>query len=164
MRSWTILICHPIFCLERPKMISSYIFEHRTWRIQIGIRNFSTSTSDGNHVSCFAAEQGNWTHIELLELRVKVKLSLCLTNYYPLKACGGVDVEIHIFLTSVLVGEWSASRPCCFTRREITPGNHWIGGWVDPKAGLDDVEKRKFLTLPGLELRSLGCPAHSQSL
>jgi hypothetical protein len=27
-----------------------------------------------------------------------------------------------------------------------------MGGWVDPKAGLDDVEKRKFLTLPGLEL------------
>jgi hypothetical protein len=29
---------------------------------------------------------------------------------------------------------------------------HWIGGWVGPRAGLDDVEKRKFLTLPGLEL------------
>jgi hypothetical protein len=41
---------------------------------------------------------------------------------------------------------------------------HWIGGWVDPRAGLDDVEKRKFLTLPGLELRPLGRPARSQSL
>jgi hypothetical protein len=29
------------------------------------------------------------------------------------------------------------------------PGTHWIRGWVDPRAGLDDVEKRKFLTLPG---------------
>jgi hypothetical protein len=27
---------------------------------------------------------------------------------------------------------------------------------VDPRAGLDDVEKRKFLTLPELELRPLG--------
>jgi hypothetical protein len=35
---------------------------------------------------------------------------------------------------------------------------------VDPRAGLDDVEKRKFLILPGLELRPLGCPARSQSL
>jgi hypothetical protein len=35
---------------------------------------------------------------------------------------------------------------------------------VDPRAGLDDVEKRKFLTLPGLELRSLGRPARKQSL
>jgi hypothetical protein len=29
---------------------------------------------------------------------------------------------------------------------------------------LDDVEKRKFLTLPGLELRNIGRPACSQSL
>jgi hypothetical protein len=35
---------------------------------------------------------------------------------------------------------------------------------VDPRAGLDDVEKRKFLTLPGLELRPLRRPARSQSL
>jgi hypothetical protein len=35
---------------------------------------------------------------------------------------------------------------------------------VDPRAGLDDLEKRKFLTLPGFELRPLGRPALSQSL
>jgi hypothetical protein len=35
---------------------------------------------------------------------------------------------------------------------------------VDPRAGLDDVEKRKFLIPPGLELRLLGRPARSQSL
>jgi hypothetical protein len=35
---------------------------------------------------------------------------------------------------------------------------------VGPRAGLDDVEKRKFLTLPGLELRPLARPARSQSL
>jgi hypothetical protein len=35
---------------------------------------------------------------------------------------------------------------------------------VDPRAGLDYVEKRKFLTVPGLELRPLGCPARSQPL
>jgi hypothetical protein len=35
---------------------------------------------------------------------------------------------------------------------------------MDPRAGPDDVEKRKFLTLPGLELRPLGRPARSQSL
>jgi hypothetical protein len=69
----------------------------------------------------------------------------------------GVDVLIHIFLTSALVvGEWSTSRPGRFT-----PGTHWIGGWVDLRAGLDDFEKRKFLTLPGLELRPLYRPARS---
>jgi hypothetical protein len=35
---------------------------------------------------------------------------------------------------------------------------------VDPRAGLDDVEERKFLTLPGLELRPFRRPARSQSL
>jgi hypothetical protein len=39
-----------------------------------------------------------------------------------------------------------------------------IGGWVDPTTGLDDVEKRIFLILPGLELRPLRRPARSQSL
>jgi hypothetical protein len=32
------------------------------------------------------------------------------------------------------------------------------------RAGLDDMEKLKFLTLEGLELRPLCCPARSQSL
>jgi hypothetical protein len=35
---------------------------------------------------------------------------------------------------------------------------------VNPRAGLDDVEKRKFLTLTGLELQSLGRPARRKSL
>jgi hypothetical protein len=58
-----------------------------------------------------------------------------------MKTYGGVDVYIHIFLTSALVGgEWSASRPCHFTPGKA-PGTHSIGGWVDPIAGLDDMEK-----------------------
>jgi hypothetical protein len=82
-----------------------------------------------------------------------------------MKAYGGVDVLIHIFLTSALVGgEWPSSRPGRCTPGEKDPGSDWIGGWVGPRAGLDDVEKRKFLTLPGLELRPLGRPARSQSL
>jgi hypothetical protein len=35
---------------------------------------------------------------------------------------------------------------------------------VDPRAGLNDMEKRKFLTLPGLELRPLRLPARSHRL
>jgi hypothetical protein len=35
---------------------------------------------------------------------------------------------------------------------------------VDPRARMDDVEKRKFFALPGLELRPFGRPARSQSL
>jgi hypothetical protein len=81
------------------------------------------------------------------------------------KACGVVDVYIQIFLTSVLArGECLPSRPSRFTLGERASGTRWIGGWVDPRVGLDDVEKRKFLALPGLEFRPLGRPARSQSL
>jgi hypothetical protein len=82
-----------------------------------------------------------------------------------MKAYRGVDVYIHVFLTSALVGgELSASRPGRFTAGERSPGTHWRGGWVGPRAGMDDVEKRKILPLPELELRSLGRLARSQSL
>jgi hypothetical protein len=35
---------------------------------------------------------------------------------------------------------------------------------MDLSAGLDDLEKKKIVTLPELELRPLGRPARSQSL
>jgi hypothetical protein len=65
---------------------------------------------------------------------------------------------------SLLGGEWSASHLGHFTRRERTAGTHWIGGQEGPRAGLDNVEKGKYLTVPGLELRPLGRPVRSQSL
>jgi hypothetical protein len=54
---------------------------------------------------------------------------------------------------------WVVSfTPQLFCPLGRAPGTHWIGGWVAPE------EKRKFLTLPGLELWPLGRPARSQSL
>jgi hypothetical protein len=64
-----------------------------------------------------------------------------------------------IFITLALTGSGQLHAPTA-----LTPGTHWTGGWVGPRDSLDDVKKRKFLTLPGLELRPLGCPAYSQSL
>jgi hypothetical protein len=48
--------------------------------------------------------------------------------------------------------------------RERGPGTRWLGGWMDPRTGLDDIEKRKFFTLPELELWPLCRPARRQSL
>jgi hypothetical protein len=43
---------------------------------------------------------------------------------------------------------------------ERAPGTHWVG----LRTGLDEVENRKFLPTPGLELRSLDLPTRSQAL
>jgi hypothetical protein len=59
-----------------------------------------------------------------------------------MKVCGGVDVQIHIFLALALVGdEWSASRPSRFTpgKEPLVPIE--LEGWVDPRACLDGVKK-----------------------
>jgi hypothetical protein len=46
-----------------------------------------------------------------------------------------------LFLASALDGgEWSASRPGHFTPWEISSDTHWIGGWVGPRAALDNLE------------------------
>jgi hypothetical protein len=48
-------------------------------------------------------------------------------------------------LTSALDGgEWSASRPGCFTPSERAPCTHWIGGCVGPRIGMDALSKRKI--------------------
>jgi hypothetical protein len=60
-----------------------------------------------------------------------------------MKTYGVVHVWIYMSLTLALVGdEWSDSRPGRFTTGEKAPSNHWIGGWVGPRTGLDDVEKK----------------------
>jgi hypothetical protein len=61
---------------------------------------------------------------------------------------GRMNVQIHVFLAVALVGgEWSASRPGRFTLGERALCTNLVVGWVGPRTSLDDVEKRKFLTL-----------------
>jgi hypothetical protein len=82
-----------------------------------------------------------------------------------MKTYGGVDVWIHSSLTSALVGgEWSASHSGRFILGERVPRTRWTGSWVGRSVGVDDLEKTKFLTLPGHELQFLYRPARSQSL
>jgi hypothetical protein len=48
-----------------------------------------------------------------------------LIKHYAMKMFGGVDVWVHVFLTSALVGvQWSHSRPGGFTPGERVPGTH----------------------------------------
>jgi hypothetical protein len=95
-----------------------------------------------------------------------VILSPCLTNqalrHEGIWGSGCIDP--YFFTSALAVVEWSASCPGRFIPEERTPAAHWMGGWVGPSAGLEDVEKRKFLFLPGLKFQHLGGPARSQSL
>jgi hypothetical protein len=55
--------------------------------------------------------------------------------------------------------------PAALYPQERTPGTHCTGGWVGPRAGLDTDVKGKILSpLAGIEPRSRGRPARSQTL
>jgi hypothetical protein len=59
-------------------------------------------------------------------------------------------VKFDAFLTSAVGGgEWSASRPGHFISRKRVPTIYWIGGWWEPRAGVEALEKGKSLPFPG---------------
>jgi hypothetical protein len=75
-----------------------------------------------------------------------------------MRTYGTVDVLFHVILASALTGsQWSAHALVTLHQGR----GPLRGRGVGPGVGLDDVEKRKFFTLPGLELRPLGRPARS---
>jgi hypothetical protein len=79
-----------------------------------------------------------------------------------MKTYGGVDVQIHDFFTSALVGgKWSALRPGRRTPGERVAGTHWMGG---PQDRCELHEELKILVSSRLELRPFGRSARSQSL
>jgi hypothetical protein len=67
-----------------------------------------------------------------------------------MKACGEVDIQTHILLTSALVGgEWSASRLDRFTPRERASGAHWIRRLGGPQSQSGRRGEQKILAPTG---------------
>ena len=72
----------------------------------------------------------------------KVK-SLCLTWHHTMKACMGVVVELHAFLSKATErGMQSDSRSGHLTPPARSPSDHRIRGLVGFRTDLDTVEKR----------------------
>jgi len=56
-----------------------------------------------------------------------------------------MEVQLHASPTAVPDGgEWPASVPARSTPRKRAPGTHRTGGWVDPRASLDAMVRRKI--------------------
>jgi len=76
-----------------------------------------------------------------------------------MKTYEGVEVQLHVFLTSVTDGEeLSASHPGTLPRGK-NPSIHWTEGWMGPRADPESVAKRKK-SLPCRE-SDPGRPTHS---
>jgi hypothetical protein len=94
----------------------------------------------------FRTKALHYKHLTLPpEFNHKVK-KVKLSRYTPWRHMGERRYSSYSYLTSALDGgEWSASRPGRAILGERTPGTHWIGGWVGPRAGLDAGARRKIL-------------------
>jgi hypothetical protein len=77
----------------------------------------------------------------------------------------GVLYMSYVFLTLALVrGKCSTSISGRFTAAEAASITRWIGDWLGPKAGFEDVEKKEFWSLPLLKICPLGRKVPIQTL
>jgi hypothetical protein len=67
-------------------------------------------------------------------------------------------------LGTLLKKSGQCHAPAALPLGERATGTHWIGRWVDPRTGLDELGEIKTLPVPGIKLRPLGRPDRSQSL
>jgi hypothetical protein len=92
-------------------------------------------------------------------------IKLKLSHYRPRMHMGGEKVwPLLILNLGTRWGKRSESRPGrALAPCERTPGTHFSGGWVGPRAGLDTEARGKILSpLPGIEPRSSGRPCCSR--
>ena len=71
-----------------------------------------------------------------------------------MKICGRDSVHPFAVLSSVLDGD--RGHPLLYTNYIC-----WTGSRQGPNVGLEDVEKKKYLTLQGIVVQFLGRPARS---
>jgi hypothetical protein len=85
----------------------------------------------------------------IFSIKVKVKLCPCALFLNQAPRHEGVLEEwryssMHSLTLALDGGEWSDSHASSFMPRESTPGTHWIGDWMGPRAVLVTVVNRKL--------------------
>jgi hypothetical protein len=97
-----------------------------------------------------------FVEVKGVEVKDIGKVAPVLTKQHAMKTYGGVEVELHAFLTSALdVGKWVASRPGRFTPGEtapLYPLDKRLGG-PQSRSGRGSEEK-EVLPLPRIKSRS----------
>jgi hypothetical protein len=84
-------------------------------------------------------------------------LALSSFKHHAMNMFGRVEVYLQAFLALALdISEWSASRFGHFASWGRVPSVHWIRGCMGRSIGLDSVEKRRSLPLPGIKHRFPG--------
>jgi hypothetical protein len=93
----------------------------------------------------------------LRKLIVSYMLKAKAVPLHATKTLGGEEVQLLLILDLGTRWGWVASvmpRPR-FILGERTPGTHWTGGWVDPRAGLAQrLEEKSFHLCWGSNLNS----------
>jgi hypothetical protein len=118
-------------------------------------------------VCCLQAGSHAARQVESLPNRPQVETEAKAVPLHTTRRLWGGGYSSYSFSTSTLDGGWVVSvtpRPR-FSPVERTPGTHCTKGWVGPRAGVDTEAGGKILSpLPGIERRSPGRPALSQTL
>jgi hypothetical protein len=107
----------------------------------------------------------NFTFLHFTSRPTSLLASIKICVFYGIDIIMSRDSSVGIVTGDSEIGGGVVSfTPRPLYPRGRSPGTHWIGGWLYPRGGLEEVEKRKLWTLSRLELRPLGRPARSQSL
>jgi hypothetical protein len=147
--------------IHRRIVLHSYCFGNLSYvHLQVGIENlclpggFNTGQvwSGGTRDSNSRPPTGHLkTKAEQIPNRRFKKLGWCSevkqSRYTPWRRLGGE--EVYLLLIHDLGTRWgwvvSVTPRSRFTPGERTPGTHWTGGWVGPRAGLDKEDRGKLL-------------------
>ena len=68
---------------------------------------------------------------------------------------GSISIALLILKPGVKIVVVGRRKTPCILLPENRDSTHFTGGCVDPRAGLDSVEKRKYLAPPGFEARNV---------